>query len=361
MLKIYDFDTLELEYVYCKITSVSWTKNFYSPGSFTIILPRNIDGAKYLKKNKIVTYSGESGIIKYLRLTNEQIEIKGTDLKGLALQRLVIAPFVYEENPTVESGYDRIKGTEEQVIRHYANNHMIEPRDSSRKFSNLILADYHGFGNELAWQAKFTALSEELEKICIYSQLGYDIIFDDKNKKLIFDVCRGIDRTSNDSYFGLLTFSEQFKNISSAEYILDATGEKNVCYVCANGEEEKQFVYESKKEDFCSIFRNEATTTASGDDEDYADEIESQGLSFIKENSETEIIDAQINSKLEYKKDFNLGDFVTVAIQNCFGENVTLNRQITSVTQNWQYGLYTAEPTFGEKKQSVLKRIIRSV
>lgn len=361
MLKVYDFKTLTLEYIFPKVISVSFTKNFYSPGNFTITLPPYVTGSRYLKKNKIIAYGGETGIIKYLKQSNDVIEIKGVDLKGITSQRLVIPPFVYEDVPSVQSGYDRVKASAEQVIRHYADAHLISPSDSARKISNLELAAYHGFGDQLAWQAKFTPLSDELEKICTYCQLGYDIVFDEKDKKLIFDVLCGTDRTDTDEYFGLLTFSEKFKNISSAEYVRDYLSEKNVCYVTANGEEEQQFVYESKKQEFSGIERSEGTTTASGDDEDYTDEVSYQGLSYIKENEAAETVDAQANSKMKYKKDFFLGDFVTVAIENCFGEDISLKRQIVSVTQTWEHGKYTAEPTFGEKKKSTIKKLLRGV
>ena len=360
MLKIFNPETLECEYAFPKIKTAVWTRRFYGPGSFTITMPKDVDGTQCLCKNSIITYKGIAGIIKYRNQSEEGIEIKGCDLKGLCSQRIIVPPFVYMDVPTVESGYDRIKGTEEEVIRHYADKHMVNPTDPDRKISQMVFAELHGYGNELAWQAKFTNLSEELESICTYSQLGYDITFDEDNKKFIFDVIRGTDRTGTDEYYGLMTFAEKFHNISGTEYTLDATNEKNVCYVTATGEEEQQFVYESYKNKQKGVFRSEGTTTASGTDEDYVDEVQSQGLSFIDENKEAESIDAKVNERMKYGEDWYLGDFVTVTARKCFGATMELKKQITEVVQTWNHGVYTVEPVFGEKKKSVLKKILRS-
>ena len=361
MLKIFNPDSLECEYIFPKVKSANWVKKFFSPGNFTITLSNHVSGAENLRKNSIITHGGNSGIIKYLHQNETGIEIKGYDLKGLCRQRIIVPPFVYMEEPTVESGYDRVKGTEEEVIRHYVQTHMAEPEDASRKIQNLSLADVHGYGNQLAWQAKFTNLADELENICIYSQLGYDIYFDEVNKRFVFDVIRGTDRTGTDEYYGFMTFGEKFHNVSGAEYTLDATNEKNVCYVTASGEEEQQFVYESYKEEVKGIQRSEGTTSASGtDDEDYIDEIQSQGNSFINENKASETIDAKTNERMKYGEDWKLGDFVTVVVKDCFGAAMELKRQITEVNQSWSHGVYTVEPTFGEKKKSTLRKLLRS-
>lgn len=361
MLKIFNADSLECENIFSKVISANWVKKFFAPGNFTITLPNNASGTEYLKKNSIITYGGNAGIIKYLHQTESGIEIKGRDLKGLCCQRIIVPPFVYLDEPTVESGYDRFKGTEEDVIRHYVQMHMIAPTDVSRQIKNLTFADVHGYGKELAWQAKFTNLADELESICLYSQLGYDIYFDEIDKSLVFDVIQGTDRTGTDEYYGFMTFGERFHNVSGAEYTLDATNEKNICYVTASGEEEQQFVYESYKEVVEGIYRSEGTTTASGaNDEDYIEEVQSRGISFINENKAAETIDAKANERMKYGKDWQLGDFVTVIIENCFGGTMELERQITEVTQTWSHETYTVEPTFGEKKKSVLRKLLRS-
>ncbi len=361
MLKVFDSSSLECRYIYSKIKSMTWTKRFYSYGSFTIVLSKNSPGKEYLTKNSIITFGKLAGIIKYRHQSETEIEIRGYDLKGLCKQRIVVPPFVYLETPTVMSGYDRIKDTPENVIRHYVEAHLINPTDTARKILNLeFLGNSHGYSGELAWQAKFTNLSEELEKICIYSQLGYDITFDESRKKLLFDVMKGNDKTGTDSNYGFVTFGEKYHNINSSNYTLDAMDEKNVCYVAASGEEEQQFVYESYNSEQLGINRAEGVETASGSDEDYVDEVQSKGLSYIKENKEGETIEAQTNNRFKYGTDWELGDFVTIAVKDCFGYDMEIKRQITEVVQTWNDSSYSAVPTFGEKKKSTLRKILRS-
>ncbi len=359
MLKILDpKNEYACDYVFPKVISASWTKRFYSPGSFSIVLPGNAKGTQYLQKNKIILHEGYAGIIKYRNAANNRVEIRGYDLKGLCSQRMVVPPFVYMEVPTVESGYDRIRGTPEEVIRHYADKHMINTTDPARKIPDLSLAKKHEYPGELVWQAKFTNLAEELESICTYTQLGYEITFDEQEKAFVFDVLQGADRTGSDTHYGLVTFSEGYHNVSEIAYTEDALSEKNVCFVAGTGEEEQQFVYEAYNKNYSGIERCEGYTTASGDDADYADEVESKGLAYVDENKTKESVDAKANSKLVYKSDWYLGDYVTV-VADCFGERMELKKQITEVTETFEHSSHVVTPVFGEKKQSTIKKIMQ--
>ncbi len=360
MVSIYNPNTFELLYNFPKVISGAWTKRFYEPGNFTIKLSAQSEGLQYIKKGVLVVDGDNCGIISYRSKTDNGIEIRGRDLKGLCNQRLVVPPFVYMAEPTVESGYDRVKGTEEEILRHYANMHLINCTDEARRIPNMILAEHHGFGADLVWQARFTNLADELRNICIYSQLGYDVLFDVINKRYVFDVLQGTDRTQTDSWHGLAVFSEARGNITALEYTEDATDEVNVAYVLGDGEEERQFVYEAYSNAQSGFDRKESSTTAGGTDTDYVDEVVSTGIAFVKENKVKEGIDASANTKLQYKKDWFLGDFVTVVVKDCFGEALMLNKQITEVVEEYAYGSYTVKPTFGEKKQSIIKKIIRS-
>ena len=357
MLKIIDpKNGYRCTFAFTKYISATWTKRFYSTGSFTIILPDNAEGLKYLQKNKLILHNGYSGIIKYRSSSKGRVELRGYDLKGLCRQRMVVPPFVYMENPTVESGYDRIRGTPEEVIRHYVNEHMVNPSDTARKFTALSLAEKHGYTGELVWQAKFTNLADELESICKYSDLGYDITFDETNGKMFFDVLKPSDRASTDTHYGQTVFYEGYHNVSNVTYTEDALDETNVCFVEGDGDDEQQFIYEAYNSEVSDIARSESCTTASGSDSDYADEVQSKGLAYINENKAKESIGANVNSRLKYGTDWALGDFVTVVANNCFGERLSLKKQITEVTEVFEHSSHAITPVFGEKNGGVIKR-----
>ena len=99
-----------------------------------------------------------------------------------------------------------------------------------------------GAGVEMAWQARWTQLSEELRRIGEFAQIGYKITLDANNKQYIFDTIAGTDRTAGQKERAPVIFCREYKNISEQKYTLDATAGMNIVYAGGSGEEEKQQV-----------------------------------------------------------------------------------------------------------------------
>lgn len=356
MLTIYDPVTLTRIWNFTKITSSQWTRRFYDVGSFEIHLPPNTENTKYLKQYNIIYEHDNFGIILYLKQTMNDIEIRGYDLKGICSMRLVIPPFIYMDAPVEPIyGYDRIKGKAETVMKHYIKTQLTEPTDLERKINNMRIETDLERGADMAWQAKFTPLSAELQKIGIFAQLGYNIILDRVNKRLVFDVTQGKDRTKSQSVVAPVVFSRRYQNIDDFEYENDSLGSVNTLYVGGNGEEEQQYITKVYKAEYSGIHRVEGYTGVSSDD---VEEVEDGGMSYLEENNVKETIEANANQKLKYKEDWFLGDYVSV-IADVLGEKIMLNKQITEVQEVYEHGNVKIKPTFGEKKDSVIKRLIR--
>ena len=296
------------------------------------------------------------GIILYLKQTMNDIEIRGYDLKGICSMRLVIPPFIYMDAPVEPIyGYDRIKGKAETVMKHYIKTQLTEPADLERKIKNMIVETDLARGPDMAWQAKFISLSTELQKIGTYAQLGYDIKLDQVNKRLVFDVVQGKNRTKSQNVVAPVVFSREYRNIDDFEYENDSIGSVNTLYVGGNGEEEQQYITKVYKAEYTGIHRFEGYTGVSSDD---VEEVEDGGMSYLEENIAKETIEADANQKLKYNEDWFLGDYVSV-IADVLGEKIMLNKQITEVQEVYEHGNVKIKPTFGEKKDSVIKRLIR--
>lgn len=356
MLTIYDPITLTRMWNYTKITSSQWTRRFYDIGSFEIHLPPNTDNVKYLKHHNIIYEHGNFGIILYIKQNRNDIEVRGYDLKGICSMRQVIPPFIYMDAPIDPLyGYDRIKGKAETVMKHYIQTQLTNPTDVNRKINNMRIEADLVRGPDMAWQAKFTTLSTELQKIGTFSQMGYDIVLDRANKKLVFDVIQGTDRTKNQNVVSPVIFSREYRNIDDFEYENDSFGSVNTLYVGGNGEEEEQYITKIYNVEYSGINRTEGYTSVSSDD---VEEVEDGGMSYLEENSVKETVEADANQKLKYNKDWFLGDYISV-IAVVLGEKILLNKQITEVQEVYEHGNVKIMPTFGEKKDSVIKRLIR--
>ena len=252
-------------------------------------------------------------------------------------------------------GYDRIKGKAETVMKHYIKTQLTEPADLERKIKNMIVETDLARGPDMAWQAKFISLSTELQKIGTYAQLGYDIKLDQVNKRLVFDVVQGKNRTKSQNVVAPVVFSREYRNIDDFEYENDSIGSVNTLYVGGNGEEEQQYITKVYKAEYTGIHRFEGYTGVSSDD---VEEVEDGGMSYLEENIAKETIEADANQKLKYNEDWFLGDYVSV-IADVLGEKIMLNKQITEVQEVYEHGNVKIKPTFGEKKDSVIKRLIR--
>jgi len=54
-----------------------------------------------------------------------------------------------------------------------------------------------------------------------------------------------------------------------------------------------------------------------------------------------------------------LGDFISVVIEDCFGKDMLLNQQITEESKAYSKNGAVIAPVFGEKKQSIIKKIYK--
>ena len=80
------------------------------------------------------------------------------------------------------------------------------------------------------------------------------------------------------------------------------------------------------------------------------------GTAFLKENAAKETIEAEDSGRFTYRTDWSLGDYVTVRVAMP-GEVLTLDKQITEVREVYNRGETKIEPVFGEKKESLIKKM----
>ncbi len=356
MISIYDPLSLNRLCNIVSSQSVIWNRKFYDVGTFEIHLSSSNEYQEFIKKGNIIVHGQNAGIILCASKSKSDIKIIGYDLKGICSQRIVVPPFVYSESPTTLEGYDRIKGNAETVMKHYVDSQLVNPTDTDRKIQNLVISSDLKLGINMAWQAKFSLLSQELNKIGLYAGLGYDITFDEATKELIFDVETGIDRTVNQRDVSPVVFCKEYRNISDYEYERNAKDAVNVAYIGGNGEEEQQYITKLGDLRQTGIYRQEGFSEVNSDD---VQEVEDGGLAYIKENQESETIETETNSRYKYNEDWFLGDYVTLKIDG-FGETLMLNKQITEVQEVCEKGNMKIMPVFGEKKDSIIKRLLRS-
>lgn len=308
-----------------KYTSIEFVKSFSDYGTFSVQLPRSA-GTPEIKKNRIICYKNNFGIIKYIGESDDHIVLKGYDLKYMLAQRVL---------PGTSGTTD---GYLEYVIKTLVNR-VLYSNDRRRAFQKLTIAKNLNRGGRTAHTAeKDELLSDAVSKLC-GDNYGYDIIV--SGGAMVFEICVPRTRT--------FTYSERHMNVKSCEYTLDALGEKN-CFYNTDGDGNKTEVYETAKS---GLERCEAISSYSGTTAEIKESVLKDIEASVSETIETEILNPD-----DYGTKWLLGDYITVKCNVLDGE-LTVTKQITSVTEVYEPSVHRVTPTFGKAKESVFRKIIR--
>ena len=359
-IMIYHPVTLELLDVITKTASAKWTRRLYEIGSFELCIPRDAKGTESCKMGYIICQGKNSGIIRYIQQTTSRDEnnlrVVGQTLQGVCADRIIVPPFYYMTG-TIDPiyAYDRIKDNGENVMKHYVKTQITEASDKERRMPMLQIAESLNRGiAQAAWQAKFTRLSDELAAIGKYVGLGWSVDLDISNRRMVFDVIDGIHRESSQSDVAPVIFYREMKNIESVSYTNDQTESINVVYTAGAGEEEKQYV--TKNGSAAGMLRREGYNSITSED---TDEVKDGSMAYLKEGAPKETLEANANQRTEYRYDWDLGDYVTVMDEVC-GNFMMLDKQVTEVEENYERGGETVRPVFGEKQESILRKLRRN-
>ncbi|SDO76756.1 Gp37-like protein [Clostridium gasigenes] len=323
--------------------SFYFVRNFFQAKEFQLVAPIKYT---YLlsEGNYIYLSKYKSMIIEEIEINEEkgQIIAKGRDIKSILERRVTVPP--------IGLSYDEFKGSAEEVIKHYIQVNCITPVDKNRKISNLVIAPNKNRGRNVKWQSRYKNLISEIEGISKNAGLGWFVYLDQKEKKFIFDVEVGINRTESQDVNSRIIFSSNFDNVSKAIHKSSSLLYKNIGYVGGRGEGVEREIIEVRKKDASELDRREIFIDARDIAE--SDKLEDRGLTKLSEldyvfNTESTVL----NNNLVYEKDWNLGDLVT--IKNNFGVN---NLRVTEVREIYESKL-TIEVVVGTIEGSVLEQI----
>ena len=133
--------------------------------------------------------------------------------------------------PDLISGYDRIIGKAETVMKHYVDGNCINPTDTNRKISQLVNAADSEKGIETPWQTRYENLAEVLQQIAEWCDIGWEIYLDIANQQWVFDVMQGRDLTAGQNLLPPVIFSPEFENVEGMTYI-DSSIPLKKCWIC---------------------------------------------------------------------------------------------------------------------------------
>ncbi|MBU9728265.1 siphovirus ReqiPepy6 Gp37-like family protein [Diplocloster modestus] len=345
LLCIYD-ENLDRKGIIDVFRSLIWTRKYYECGNFELHVTLNEKNLKLLTEGSIVSKRDirrsqgkieklickESGIVEGITIddTVNEITAIGRFLSSI-LDRRVIRETI------------NFNGKTEVGMRTLVS--------SVTKIPFLQLGELYGSQEIVAFQVSYKELYGYICKLSKYSNLGFRIRADYKNKLLLFEVYCGIDRSENQRDRSRVTFSEIYKNLNGVSYVYNDQNTKTCAIVAGEGEGNDRVVisvgggsgWDLREAivDARDVQKNELT------DVQYKDVLSQRGHEKLAEYGVVECLEAETKPMVnfEYKKDYELGDIVTVRKKDW---GIEADKRITEVQEVYENGSFNLFPTFGD-------------
>lgn len=322
--------------------SLIWTRKHFETGTVEFHAPLNDRNIKYLKRGNIITMSGtvESAFVEGVSIEDysNEITVTGRTLSS-GLSRRGIKSIV------------NFSGTYEDAMQKIVD---VSAISVEKPLTGLVLAESRHRGGSVVFQVSYKDAYPFLEKLSKISNLGFRVRADYKNKVFLFEVYEGVDHSQNQTGNKRVIFDEVHKNLNKATYTTNDQTYKTHAIVYGEGEG-------------AARVKVEATLDASAEGWDRrelivdARDLSSDGLTaaqyraILMQRGDEKLAECGIVECLEantlpfvnysYKKDYDLGDIVTV---NKKDWGIQVDKRITMIQEVYENGGFSIVPTFGD-------------
>ena len=326
-------------------TSVIWTRRYFEAGEFEIHVPITPENVNLYRRSNLVWLQGavEAGIIEDLKY-EETSTLNEITAKGRFLESYMDRRIIY---PTVN-----FTGYTEAGMRALLSG-------LSKPFPHVELGDLQGYTEEVSFQVTWKELLSTQTKLAMASNLGFRFKPDFNERKIYFEVYKGLDRTRSQRNRSFTEFSDDFDNLNSATFKLNDQLEKTVAYVAGEGEGSSRRIvivgdttgegYERRE-----LYVDAKDISSDGlTDAQYTAALTQRGIDKLNENelsTSLECVTVPLGN-FKYKTDYDLGDIVTTKKSNW---GVGQDLRITEIQEVYEHGSMQVVPTLGNPLPTTL-------
>lgn len=308
--------------------SLMWCKRYYDVGALDLEIVANKKNVEIFKVGYFIARNDDDTIyrIEAIEIDDKESDsliIGAVDCKSILGQRIIWEKVVFN-------------GSVEDYIRLLINTNVIAPKLQIRKIDNFLLTDKKGFSDEISQQVSYKNLGEKIIEICKTYKYGSRVFL--KDKKFYFDLYKGLDTN--------LFFSKELDNLLSSKYNYDHSEFRNCALIAGEGEGDnrtKTNVGEPVGLERFELFIDDSESKDDLSDMEYLNKLKSKGYEELAKTSIKTKIEGEVDINFyKYKKDYNLGDVVT--IKNEYG--ISTKARITEIIETWDKDGYSLEPRF---------------
>lgn len=318
-MNIYILDTsFEICGLIDNYASIIWTTRYFKSGDFELYLTANDRNIAALKENYYLCREEDMQgdtfknvmIIQNIKINTDVESGNYLTITGKSLKSVVGRRIIWQQT--------NLTGRVELGIRQVLTENIISPAIAARKIDNFTLGDIQGFTDTMNIQVTGDNMEEWLEKICTTYGMGWDVSV--KNKKFVFQLWKGTDRSYGQSEIPYVVFSSDFDNLLNSEYSSDRSNFKNMALVAGEGEGLDRKTYSIGESTGLSRYelyvdaRDMSTNNGEISSTDYDKMLKEKGAETLAEYGVIEKFEGEADPSTNYilNKDYFLGDIVQV-------------------------------------------------
>ncbi len=356
-----------------KYTSLMWPDKFNGYSTFEMNAPVTPENKSLLKKGNIVWCGGNNAcLIEIVKSDQDENGQKTYNIKGRSLEMLLTTRIIW-------GTYSCVNKHSSTAMYEIVDKHCVNPSDSYRKIPFLECAEDEQLGKVISRQKTGGEVYETVESIAADADLGFDVIFNPKEKKLIFKVTEGIDRSIlpiQGDASNLVIFSTDLEDILTSSYYTNDQDVKTLAYVAGEGDgAERKHVISGNAaskglgrrelyvdaRDLQSEIANEDGSVTTINDDDYRDMLNNRGTEKLSEQVTTESFEAKMrvvgNIQYVYGRDYTKGDKVIMQDTDL---GIQVVGKVSEVSENYD-DEYELVITFGYSYPTLIQKIKRQI
>lgn len=318
--------------------SLRWRRKYFEAGEFEIVLPVNEYMMQFISTDVIVMRNNytEAGIIETIEFsdngTNEEVTISGRFLSALLSRRIVKSKINFSGN-TIE-GMNTIVNA-------------MTPLTAQWETETVTMSSPH-----IDFQVTYKNVYEYLCKLAEFSNIGIRVVPNVDSKVYMFEVWKGLDRTSEQSENEVYSFSDDNYNIEQGKLIMSEKTKANYVLVGGAGEDSSRVLVTvddgATGFDRYEIFSDQKSLSKQDlSDSAYREKLKSVGEGKLSDGTFQLEVTALVQQ--DYKVKWNLGDIVNIKKEKW---GVYTTYRIIEVEEIIEDGKKTIYPTFGSPLSS---------
>jgi hypothetical protein len=349
----------------------SWAETLYSE----LVVSKHAQGVEEIQIGRILVVNNQKDkalIVEDLNasLDEESIVFSCIQLKDLLNYRIA--------HPS-DAGTFTQRRQSDVMMLIASGNLITQTRDNDRKFWNdartknlFQVASLKGLGNIIDFTVNWESgqLGDVISSVARNSNrpLGWNVLINDNHDGFVMDVYEGAERHINQTIHPPVVFSEDFGNIKNAQYEYSIRQWRNVIFMTWEEPTDARTlritpVSNTNRGATVSFNRKEMIYNSTKQSQS---EVSSDGRSELNKRPHVETFDAEIinndNTMSTYKKDWDLGDIVTVQSKEVLKDKmISIDAQITEIEEIYDAGEYSIKATFGLGKLTFVDLIKQEI